>query len=125
VLIVSGTSREENRKELARQLGQSRIPVRLLIQKSRLTLQSVLWREYWQPCGAFFKGDLRLVQRLNRFKKAWLNMLRHPAEQHQAQFGLPGTAAVFCTGDGFCTEANYFVVTSPDYARHVRGERLW
>lgn len=78
---MSGTSREENRKELARQLGQSRIPVRLLIQKSRLTLESVLWREYWQPCGAFFKGDLRLVQRLNRLKKAWLNILRHPADR--------------------------------------------
>ena len=81
MLIVSGTSREENRKELARQLGQFRIPVRLLIQKSRLTLQSVLWREYWQPCGTFFKGDLRLVQRLNRLKKAWLNILRHPADR--------------------------------------------
>ena len=45
-------------------------------------------------------------------------------KQHKAQFGLPGTAAVFCTGDGFRTEANHFVVTSPEWARRIRGARL-
>jgi hypothetical protein len=45
--------------------------------------------------------------------------------QHKDQFGLPGSAAIFCTHDGFNTEARYYVVTSPELARHVRGERLW
>jgi hypothetical protein len=46
-------------------------------------------------------------------------------KQHKEQFGLPGTAAVFCTHDGFSTEANYFVVTAPEWAVHIRGQRLW
>jgi SAM-dependent methyltransferase len=46
-------------------------------------------------------------------------------KQHRAQFGLPGSAAVFCTRDGFRTEANYYVVTSREWASHVKGERLW
>jgi SAM-dependent methyltransferase len=46
-------------------------------------------------------------------------------KQHKDQFGLPGTAAVFCTRDGFNTEANYYVVTSQEWAMHIRGERLW
>jgi len=45
--------------------------------------------------------------------------------QHKAQFGLSGTGAVFCTNDGFRTAANQFVVTSPQWARCIRGERLW
>jgi SAM-dependent methyltransferase len=46
-------------------------------------------------------------------------------KQHKAEFGLPGTAAVFCTDDGFRTEANQFVVTSPGWAVYIKGERLW
>jgi SAM-dependent methyltransferase len=81
MLIVSGASREENRRDLACQLCQPRIPVRLVIQKSRLSLESVLWREYWQPCRAFLEADLRLVQRLNRLKRAWLNVLQQPGDR--------------------------------------------
>ena len=81
MLIVSGTSRAENRRELARQCCQPRVPVRLVIQRSRLGLESLLWREYWQPCRAFFEVDLRLVQRLNRLKKAWQNVLQYPADR--------------------------------------------
>jgi hypothetical protein len=39
--------------------------------------------------------------------------------------GLPGTAAVFCTHDGFSTEARHYVITSPDWAQHLAGDRLW
>jgi hypothetical protein len=131
MLIVSGTSRAENRKDLARQCCQPEVPLRLTTQRSRLALESLLWREYWQPCRAFFEVDLRLVQRLNRLKKAWRNVLQHPADRLCQMaycwryFGLPDTAAVFCRGDGFRTEANHFVVTSPEWARRLRGERLW
>lgn len=81
MLIVSGASREENRQGLAHQLCQARIPVRLVIHRSRLSLESMLWRDYWQPCRPFFNADLRLVQRLNRLKKAWLGILQHPADR--------------------------------------------
>lgn len=81
MLIVSGASREENRRDLARQFCQARVPIRLSIQKSRLVLESLLWREYWQPAIAFFEVDLRLKQRLNRLKKAWLNILQHPGDR--------------------------------------------
>jgi len=81
MLIVSGTSRAENRRDLARQCCQPRVPVRLVIHRSRLGLESLPWREYWQSCRAFFEVDLRLVQRLNRLKKAWLNVLQHPADR--------------------------------------------
>jgi hypothetical protein len=46
-------------------------------------------------------------------------------KQHRAQFGLAGTSAVYCTRDGFDTESRHYVVTSPEWAGHVRGERLW
>ncbi len=81
MLIVSGVSREENRRDLARQFCQARVPVRLSIQRSRLALESLLWREYWQPARAFFDADLRLKQRLNRLKKAWFNILQHPGDR--------------------------------------------
>ncbi|HUU21290.1 MAG TPA: hypothetical protein VM389_02025, partial [Phycisphaerae bacterium] len=81
MLIVSGTSRAENRRDLARQCCQPRVSPRLATQRSRLALESLLWREYWRPCRAFFEVDLRLVQRLNRLKKAWLNVLQHPADR--------------------------------------------
>ena len=81
MLIVSGTSRAENRRGLARQCCQPQVPLRLTTQRSRLMLESVLWREYWRPCRPFFEVDLRLVQRLNRLKKAWLAILRHPADR--------------------------------------------
>jgi len=81
MLIVSGASREENRRDLAHRLCRPRIPVRLIIQRSRLVLESLLWGEYWRPSRPFFEVDLRLVQRLNRLKRAWLNVLRHPADR--------------------------------------------
>lgn len=34
-------------------------------------------------------------------------------------------AAVFCTGDGFRTKANQFVVTTPEQASYIQGDRLW
>lgn len=45
--------------------------------------------------------------------------------QHRDQFGLPGTAAVFCTHDGFNTEARHYVITSPEWAQYIAGDRLW
>ncbi len=44
---------------------------------------------------------------------------------HQRQFGLAGTAAVHCRQDGFATDANHYVVTTPSVAAKIRGERLW
>ena len=70
MLIVSATSRADNRRELARQASAPVVPVRLVVRRSQLELQSLLWRDYWAPCRPFFEVDLRLVQRLNRLKKA-------------------------------------------------------
>jgi len=81
MLIVSGTSRAENRRALAEQSRKPRVPVGLIIQHSRLGLESLTWREYWSPCRAFFEVDLRLVQRLNRLKKAWYHILQHPSDR--------------------------------------------
>jgi len=81
MLIVPATSREENRRELTSQLRQPGIPLRLVIQRSRLMLEATTWAEYWQPCRAFFEVDLRLAQRLNRLKKAWLDVLRRPSDR--------------------------------------------
>lgn len=81
MLIVSGVSREENRRNLSRHLCLPEVPIRLIIQRSRLTLEAVLWREYWAPCRPFFETDLRLKQRLNRLKKAWISLLQHPTDR--------------------------------------------
>jgi hypothetical protein len=81
MLIVSGTSRAENRRDLAQQCGIPRVPVRLVIQRSRLGLESQTWRDYWQPCRPFFEVDLSLVQRLNRLKKAWRLLLQYPSDR--------------------------------------------
>jgi hypothetical protein len=81
MLIVSGKSRAENRRDLAKQCGAPRVPIRLVIQRSRLGLESLSWRDYWQPVRPFFEVDLRLVQRLNRLKKAWRLLLQHPSDR--------------------------------------------
>lgn len=44
---------------------------------------------------------------------------------HRRQFGLDGTAAVHCRQDGFSTEAQHYVITGPDVADRLVGERLW
>ncbi|MCG3177984.1 MAG: hypothetical protein BIFFINMI_00307 [Phycisphaerae bacterium] len=81
MLIISGTSREQSRRDLLDQLCQARIPTRLAVPRSHLVATSLPWREYWNPCRPFFQADARLVQRLNRLKKAWLGILRRPADR--------------------------------------------
>ena len=44
---------------------------------------------------------------------------------HRRQFGLVGTAAVHCSRDGFVTEAFHHVITTPETAAKIRGDRLW
>jgi hypothetical protein len=44
---------------------------------------------------------------------------------HRQLFGLPATAAVHCTNDGFTTEAQHYVVTTAAVADHLPGVRLW
>ena len=82
MLIVSGTSRADNRRELARQASAPVVPVRLVVRRSQLELQSLLWRDYWAPSKPFFEVDLRLVQRLNRLKKAWRQLLQQPTDRY-------------------------------------------
>lgn len=82
MLIVSGTSRADNRRELARQASAPVVPVRLVVRRSQLELQSLMWRDYWAPCRPFFEVDLRLVQRLNRLKKAWRQLLQQPTDRY-------------------------------------------
>lgn len=82
MLIVSGTSRADNRRELARQASAPVVPFRLVVRRSQLELQSLMWRDYWAPCRPFFEVDLRLVQRLNRLKKAWRQLLQQPTDRY-------------------------------------------
>lgn len=44
---------------------------------------------------------------------------------HRQQFGLAGSAAVHYINDGFTTEAQHYVVTTPAVADHLPGVRLW
>lgn len=81
MLIISGKSRRESRESLAGLFSQPRLPVHLAIHRSQVSLSSLPWREYWRSDGRFFGVDLRLVQRLNRLKSAWLGVLRHPADR--------------------------------------------
>lgn len=44
---------------------------------------------------------------------------------HRRQYGLEGTAAVYCGNDGHVTKVNHFVITRPEWARMIKGTRLW
>jgi len=44
---------------------------------------------------------------------------------HREQFGLDGTAAINCVGDGFNTEVRHYVITGPRLADRLAGNRLW
>lgn len=78
MLVVADVSRRENRRRVVTDLRRPGIPVRLSICPAGLHLESLSWREHWQPCKAFFSADARLVQRLNRLKAAWRNLSRVP-----------------------------------------------
>ncbi len=82
MLVVSGTSRQYNRQFLADEFRQPRIVTRLSIQQSRFGLETASWHDYWLPVRDFFAVDARLVQRLNRLKRAWLDLLRYPNHRH-------------------------------------------
>jgi len=75
------------------------------------------------PSGRSLIGQLMKVTRAIVIED--LDVEPDHLKQHYAQFGLPGTAAVFCDGDGFRTEANYYVITCPAWADHLTGRRLW
>lgn len=78
MLIVSPTRPEENCVSLAQQFREPRVPVRLSVGRSRFQLKSVPWRTYWGPAEPFLGADLRLIQRLNRLKRAWIEFLDQP-----------------------------------------------
>jgi hypothetical protein len=84
---------------------------------------------HFNPASLITPGGRSLLAQLMKVSRAVIiedvDVEPEYLTQHRAQFGLPGTAAVFCTRDGFNTEAKYYVVTSPEWAQHVRGERLW
>ncbi len=87
MLIVSNTSRRENRRRIASALRCELVPIRLVVRKSEPTLESVPWSTFWRPCKPFFGADTRLVHRLNRFKSAWRKVLRAPKNrQHQLAY---------------------------------------
>ena len=79
MLIASRASREDNRLALTEQFRRPRVPLHLSIEQSRLNLESMPWAEYWRPCRPFLGADFRLIQRLNRLKKAWVDVIRRPA----------------------------------------------
>ena len=84
MLILSNTSRHENRLRIASDLRSELVPIRLVVRKSEPILESVAWSTFWRPCKRFFEVDSRLVHRLNRFKSAWRRVLRAPkSRQHQ------------------------------------------
>lgn len=131
MLVVTRTSRREHRSRLAADLRCPRIPIRLLIGPGNLQLETVTWREYWQPCNAFLSADARLLQRLNRLKATWQDLSRAPTSRRRQlaycwrYFGLAGTAAVHFSRDGFNTEAHHYVVAPSLLVENLAGERLW
>ena len=83
MLVVAGISRRENRRRLLTDIRRPGIPVRLLICPRDLHLESLPWREYWQPCNAFLSADARLVQRLNRLKATWQDLSTAPTSRRR------------------------------------------
>lgn len=104
MLVVSKISQAENRRRLLAKLRRLRIPLRRVVGRGGLNLQSLSWREFWKPCEQYFAADTRLVQRLNRLKSAWKELVRR---------------------DGYNTEARRYVVGSPQLVSMLKGERLW
>lgn len=82
MLVVSATSREDNRQSLADQFRRARVFAGLRIRQSHFEFDSCSWYEYWLPARDFFAADTRLVHRLNRLKRAWLDLLKHPTQRH-------------------------------------------
>lgn len=78
MLIAARMTRGQNRKHLRAQFQQSAIPVRVRIVSSQVVTEWESWRTFWRPSWDFFAVDLRLVQRLNRLKGAWLRLLERP-----------------------------------------------
>jgi len=50
MLIVSGTSRADNRRELARQASAPLVPVRLVVRRSQCGLASSFWCDQHIAC---------------------------------------------------------------------------
>lgn len=75
MLVATRRTRAENRWQLRKELRKPAIPVRLTITGGRVVTEWASWRTFWQPAWDFFAVDLRLVQRLNRLKRAWLGVL--------------------------------------------------
>mgnify|MGYP001583118976 CR=1 FL=1 len=78
MLIATRMTRGQNRKHRRAQFRRSAIPVRVTIVGGRVVTEWESWRTFWKPCWDFFAVDLRLVQRLNRLKGAWLRLLERP-----------------------------------------------
>jgi len=82
-LEIPGSIRDMNRKRIVHALRQERLISRLHLYNDRLMAKSVTWKDYWSPAMRFFRADTRLVHRLNRFKKAWRCLIRHPGSQRR------------------------------------------
>jgi hypothetical protein len=78
VLIVSGTSRCDNRQRLKREFARDRVLVRVVIDGSNPVVESESWCEYWKPYRRCFGADRRLARRLSQLKKAWPALLQKP-----------------------------------------------
>ena len=78
MLVATRTTRAQNRWQLRKELRRPAIPVRLTITGGRVVTEWASWRTFWRPAWDFFAVDLRLVQRLNRLKRAWHGVLERP-----------------------------------------------
>lgn len=83
MLVVSSCSRPAAQTKLLADLRRAEVPLRLLLHRGSVELESVSWRDYWHSCKPFFSADARLVQRLNRLKAAWLEILRKPGSRRR------------------------------------------
>lgn len=87
MLLVANTSSARNRTALLELLSTEMVPVRLELKKAQVRLELIRWRDFWKPAIPFFECDARLVQRLNRLKRTWQNLIARPARvERQRQF---------------------------------------
>jgi hypothetical protein len=64
------------------ELSRPRLISRMVVKGSRIVTESLSWADYWMPSRGFFAAEPGLAYRLRGLKAAWLDVLRHNANEH-------------------------------------------
>jgi hypothetical protein len=125
VLIACRTSRQANRRTLAAATHRAEIPTDVTIQRTEPVVRSVSWSEYWRPCRDYFEAEY--IRVLDNNGSGYFQQLGQPEHLvgHMQQFGLDRFATCHFVRDGFQTKVHHYVITRPEVAEKLSGERLW